>query len=166
MTVHFEDITVGQNFGPLVKGPMTSAHIMRWSAAIENFHRIHYDRPFAVEHDGLPDILVNGSWKQHVLVQLVKDTLGRGGWLWKLRFRYKSMDIVGTTILARAEIVEKQEIDGLGFVTLRIGIDNEKQVETTAGWAIGVVPLRGGPPVPYPFKPTVPMAALDLPAEV
>jgi hydroxyacyl-ACP dehydratase HTD2-like protein with hotdog domain len=77
--MYFEDIAVGDSLAPVVKGPMTTAHIMRWSAAMENWHRIHYDWRFATQHDGLPDVLVNGSWKQHVLVQLLKDGLGNNG---------------------------------------------------------------------------------------
>ena len=43
----FDDVTVGQEMPPLVIGPMTPTHLFRWSAAIENWHRIHYDDPFA-----------------------------------------------------------------------------------------------------------------------
>lgn len=57
----FEDIAVDEQLPPLTKGPLTSIHLMRWSAAIENWHRVHYDHRYATEHDGVPDILVNGS---------------------------------------------------------------------------------------------------------
>ena len=46
---------------------------MRWSAATENWHPLHFDWKYATEHDGLPDVLVSGSWKQHVLIQLLSD---------------------------------------------------------------------------------------------
>src|SRR4051812_37181804 len=84
----FDDVELGTELPELEKGPMTSMHIMRWSAAIENWHRIHYDQPFATGHDGLPDVLVNGSWKQHVLAQLLKDWAGPNGWLVSLEFQY------------------------------------------------------------------------------
>lgn len=163
MTLHYEDVTVGQSFGPLTKGPMSPAHIMRWSAAIENFHRIHYDKPFAVEHDGLPDILVNGSWKQHVLVQLVKDALGPDGWLARLSFRYKAMDVVGTTIIAKAEVTDKAVVDGLGLLTLKLVMQNQDGIETTTGWAFGLLPLKQGSAVPYPFVPGPELTARTLP---
>ena len=70
--MNFESLQIGERLHEIDKGVITPAHIMRWSAAVENFHRIHYDAPFATQHDGLPGILINGSWKQHVLVQLVK----------------------------------------------------------------------------------------------
>lgn len=165
MPQSYEDFAVGQSLAPLIKGPMTVAHIMRWSAAIENWHRIHYDWRFATQHDGLPDVLVNGSWKQHVMVQLMKDRLGPEGWLWKLRFRYRAMDVAGDTIFAHAEIANKENAGGFGFVTARITLRNQRDVVSTTGWAIGVLPLRGGPKVPYPFTVDPAYAGIELPSD-
>jgi acyl dehydratase len=160
---YFDDLQVGDTLHTLDKGTMTTSHIMRWSAAIENWHRIHYDQPFATGHDGLPGILINGSWKQHVLVQVVKDGLGPGGWLWKIRFRYKSMDLAGDALSVHAEVIEKQEVDGLGCVTLGINMTNQRGEVSTAGHAIGLMPLRGGRPVPYPFEPEASFQGVRLP---
>ena len=163
--IHFDDIAIGSCIGTIDKGVMTTTHIMRWSAAVENFHRIHYDYRFATGHDKLPDVLVNGSWKQHVLVQLVKDSLGPGGWLWKIRFRYRKMDVANDTIRGRAEVVAKQVVDGMGFVTLRVVLTDQNDQVSTAGYAIGVLPLRGGPAVPYPFVRRPGYDAVQMPAD-
>jgi len=163
--VWFDDVDIGACIRTIDKGVMTTAHIMRWSAAVENFHRIHYDWRFATGHDKLPDVLVNGSWKQHVLVQLVKDSLGPGGWLWKLKFRYKKMDVAGDRIRGRADVLAKNVIDGLGFVTLRLVLTDQNDRVSTAGHAIGVLPLRGGPAVPYPFVRKPAYDALTFPAD-
>jgi acyl dehydratase len=161
----FESIQIGDRLGEVRKGVISTAHIMRWSAAVENWHRIHYDHPFATGHDGLPNVLINGSWKQHVLVQLVKDSLGPGGWTWKLKFRYKKMDVAGDALRAVADVVAKQELSGLGFVTLRITLLNQSDEVSTAGHAIGVMPLRGGQPVPYPFWPDPAYSAVRFPSD-
>jgi acyl dehydratase len=153
LTLYYDDVTQGQQLAALSKGPISPAHIMRWSAAVENWHRIHYDQTFAKEHDKLPDILINGSWKQHVLVQLVKDGLGPDGWLWKIQFRYKRMDVAWDTLRGSADVIEKREADGLGFVACRIALLNQNDEVSTAGVAIGVLPLKGGRKVPYPFQP-------------
>ncbi len=149
----YEDIEIGQEITPLVKGPMTTLHLMRWSAAIENWHRIHYDRPFAVEHDKLPDVLVAGSWKQQALVQMLKDWCGAGGWLWKIRYQFRAMDPVGATLTCWGQVTDKYVRDGLGVVECDIGMRNQDDQETTPGTAVAVLPLRGGRPVPYPFVP-------------
>ena len=108
----FEDVAVGDEIGPLVRGPMTPMHLVRGSAAIENWHRIHYDDPFAREHDGLPGLLVNGSWKQHVLVQLMREWLEPEGWLAKIGFSFRKMDHVGDVLEARGTVTEAYERDG------------------------------------------------------
>ena len=151
----FEDIEVGDQVPTISKGPMSTAHIMRWSAAMENWHRIHYDKEYATQHDGLPDVLVNGSWKQHVLIQLLTDWVGETGWLWRMKFQYRGMNVPGETLTAWGRVTGKEERNGLGLVEVEIGLRNEDGGEGSPGTATVVVPLRGGRPVPYPFDPRV-----------
>ena len=164
-SLYFDDVEIGSQLGAIDKGVMTTTHIMRWSAAIENFHRIHYDHPFATGHDKLPGVLINGSWKQHVLVQMLKDSLGRDGWLWRLNFRYKKMDIAGDTVRGTAEVIGKQIVDGLGFIILHVKLVDQNGAVSTGGTAIGVLPVRGGPVVPYPFVPKTAYDAVQMPAD-
>ena len=77
----FEQLAVGDELPPFTRGPLGTVHLFRWSAAIENLHRIHYDLPFATEHDGLPALPINGSWKQHFLVQAIRRWIEPEGWL-------------------------------------------------------------------------------------
>ena len=149
--LYFEDVQVGDDVTSLSKEPMSPAHLMRWSAAMENWHRIHYDERFAKEHDKLPERLVNGSWKQHVMVQMMKDWLGEGGWLWKISFQFRGMNPVWDTVTAWGKVTNRYGKDGLGFVECEIGMRNQDGEEGTPGTAVGVMPLRGGRPVPYPF---------------
>lgn len=165
MAVRWEDLEVGRQAAVLDKGVITTAHIMRWSAAVENWHRIHYDLPFATGHDKLPGVLINGSWKQHVLVQLVKDLVGPECWLWKIKFRYRKMDLAGDSLKAHAEVMDKREIDGLGFALLAIVLEDQNGEVSTAGHALAVMPLARGPAVPYPFVPRPAFEAMRLPAD-
>lgn len=149
----FEDFEIGQDIPALSKGPLTPAHVMRWSSAMENWHRIHYDRQFAAEHDGLPNVVVNGSWKQHVLIQLVTDWVGEVGWVWKVSFQFRGMNVPGETLTAWGRIAGKEERGAYGIVTVDIGLKDDRGEEGTPGTAVTVWPLAGGPPVPYPFDP-------------
>ena len=151
MSQAFEDISPGDELPELVRGPMSTTHIMRWSAAIENWHRIHYDQPFATGHDGLPGLLVNGSFKQHLLVGLMRGWLEPEGWLARIEMTFRGMDLVGDTLTAWGRVLETFESDELGLVVCEIGIRNQRGEEGTSGSATGVLPLRDGRPVPYPF---------------
>lgn len=147
----FEDLSIGDETTPLVRGPITPSHLMRWSAAIENWHRIHYDLPFATGHDKLPGLPINGTWKQHFLVQMVRQWIGPTGWLWKIDFSFRKLDVVGSTLTAWGKVTDLSVRDGYGYVTCEIGIRNESGEQSTPGTAIAVLPLKGGKPVPYPF---------------
>ena len=149
----FEDVTVGQDIPVVVKGPMSPAHIMRWSSAMENWHRIHYDWKFATGHDKLPDVMVNGSWKQNVLIQLLTDYVGERGWLWKIGFQFRGMNVPGDLLTAWGQVAATELRGDYGVVRLTIGLRNDKGAEGTPGNATVVLPRRGGPAVPYPFDP-------------
>lgn len=151
----FEDIAAGDAIGPLFKGPLTTAHLMRWSAAMENWHKIHYDLPFATGHDKLPGLLINGSLKQQFIAQLLKDWAGPTGWLWKLRFQFRAMNLVGERLAVWGKVTATRRVDAprgaCGLVDIDIGIRNDAGLESTPGAATVALPLRGGPPLPYPF---------------
>ena len=150
-TLCFEDVAVGDELPRLAKGPLTTVHLMRWSAAMENWHKIHYDKPFAVEHDKLPGLLINGSFKQNFLVQLLKDWIGPTGWVWKVSFQFRAMNIVGETLWVWARVTGKRETPEFGLVELDLGLVNEAGTESTPAKATVALPYRGGKPVPYPF---------------
>lgn len=147
----YEDIEVGQEISPLVKGPLGTMHLMRWSAAMENWHRIHFDRTFAQQHDKLPDILINGSFKQQFILQLMKDWAGPSGWVWKVGFQFRAMNQVDETLHVWARVTGKKSVETYGLVELELGIKNSAGTESTPGTATVALPHRDGPPVPYPF---------------
>jgi len=149
--LNFDDVEIGQTLPVLEKGPLTTAHLMRWSAAMENWHKIHYDLPFTLEHDKLPGLLINGSLKQQFMMQLLKDWVGPEGWVWKVSFQFRAMNVVGETLQVWGRVTGKRQAGEFGLVDLDIGITNDKGTESTPGKATVALPLRGGKPLPYPF---------------
>jgi acyl dehydratase len=151
--LYYDDVKEGLALPPLVLGPMTPTHAFRWSSAIENWHRIHYDQNFAIYHDGLPNILIQGSWKQSILPRYLKDLCLPDGWMWKVSFQHRAMIVPGDTITCWAVVTRKTERDGLGFVDLEVGMRLQNDIESCPGTATIVLPIRGGRPIPYPFVP-------------
>lgn len=162
---HFEDVAVGDALPEIQKGPFTTPHLMRWSSAIENWHKIHYDRDFAQQHDKLPDLLVNGSLKQNFLLQICKDWATHHGWPWKVSFQFRAMDVVGTTLFVWGKVKRKLQLPDYGLVELELGIRNEAGKQSTPGTALVALPYRDGPPVPYPFVPPSPEALAQAQAD-
>jgi acyl dehydratase len=151
--MYYESVNVGDTLPPLQKGPLTSAHLMRWSAAMENWHKIHYDREFAVEHDELPGILVNGTLKQQFIMQLLREWVKDSGWVWKVRFQFRAMNLEGETLHIWGKVIAKQALETYGLVDLELGIRNEREMESTPGTGVIALPYRDGRPLPYPFVP-------------
>jgi acyl dehydratase len=148
-----EDIAVGDRLPSLAIGPITPSHLVRWAAATENWHRIHFDWRYATGHDRLPDVVVNGSWKQHLLLRLVTDWVGESGWLWQTAFQFRGMNVPGETLTAWGEVTAIEERGAYGLARLAIGLTNQRGEESTPGTAVTVWPTLEGPPVPYPFDP-------------
>jgi acyl dehydratase len=153
--IYFDDVQEGMELPRLDKGPLGPIHLFRWSAAMENWHRIHYDRDFAVNHDKLPDLAINGSLKQQFIVQLLKDWAGRDGWVWRVAFQFRAMNTVGEMLHVWAKVKSTRRLTDYGLVTLELGIVNDAGKESTPGEATVALPFKGGKPVPYPFVPPV-----------
>ena len=149
----YEHVNIGDALGPLRKGPLTSAHLLRWSAAMENWHKIHYDRQFAVEHDKLPGILVNGTLKQQFIMQLLREWAAHDGWVWKVGFQFRAMNLEGETLSMWGRVTRKRKANRYGLVDLELGIMNDEKKESTPGTAVIALPYEKGEPVPYPFVP-------------
>jgi hydroxyacyl-ACP dehydratase HTD2-like protein with hotdog domain len=149
----FEDVAIGQEVASLHLGPLTTAHLMRWSAAMENWHKIHYDLPFATGHDKLPGLLINGSLKQQFIAQMLKDWAGPTGWMWKIRFQFRAMNLAGERLTVWCKVTKTTRAEAFGLVELELGIRNAAGVESTPGSATIALPFRGGPALPYPFVP-------------
>lgn len=148
----FDDTLIGDEIH-LHKGLLTTAHLVRWSAAIENWHKIHYDQAFTREHEKLPGLLVNGTLKQQFILQALTDWAGPAGWVWKVSFQFRSMNLVEEELTVWAKVTAKRKAPRLGLVDLELGIRNQEGKESTPGNAVIALPFRAGPPVPYPFVP-------------
>jgi len=143
MSRTFESVQVGVTLTPLTIGPLTPVHLMRFSAAIENWHRIHYDERFAREHDGLPGLLISGSYKQHLAAQMVRAWAGPAARLVRIGMQFRAMNVVGETLTAWGTVTERHTDGDLGVITCEIGIRNEDGVESTPGTATVALPVAG-----------------------
>jgi|SRR5665213_137192 len=153
MERYYEDVAIGLDLPTITPPSMSVAHIMRWSASMENWHRIHYDWRFATQHDKLPDVLVPGSWKQHILLQMLSTFVGSTGWIWQLRFQFRGMSTADATLTTWGKVTQAKVRGTYGVVDVDVGMRDDAGVESSPGSAVLVLPLRQGPALPYPFDP-------------
>ena len=140
---HFEDIEIGMELTPVVKGPLTTTHLVRWAAANGNYARIHWDLPFAQLRQGLANVVVNGSLKNQYLGHLVTGFTGDGGWFKRFYVEHRGMDYPGDVITASGTVTAKQERDGFGYVECDVSLRNSRGEQTASGRATVVLPKLG-----------------------
>ena len=151
---YFEDVAEGDPLPPVVKGPMTTTHLVRWAAANGNYARIHWDLPFAQSEQGLPNVVVNGSLKNQYLGQLMIDFAGEGGWFKRFYVQHRGMDFPGDLLTASGAISGKREVDGFGLVDCTVALTNSRGHQTAAGQGTVVLPKRGQElPLIWPEEP-------------
>ena len=63
------------------------------------------------------------------------------------------MLVPGDVLIMWGTITGKEEKGGMGLIDLEIGMKTQDGIESMPGSATVVLPLRDGPPIPYPFVP-------------
>ena len=137
---YFEDIEEGSEVPTLRKDP-TSQQLVKYAGASGDFYQIHYDVNFA-KNNGLPDIILHGALKNAFLGQLLTDYVGFDGTLKKLSCQYRAMDIPGTPVFAKGNVVKKYVEENENIVECEIWLENEEGQKTTPGYAIVSLPNR------------------------
>lgn len=149
----FEDAVVDEVIGPVSYGPLTIMHLIRWASVLENWHRIHYDYAFCAEHEGLPGPLINGTWKQQVLAQLLKDWAGPAGWLRSLKFSFRGMDVVGEMLRVQARVTSLERYGDYGEARCAVEMVNSAGLVSMVGKAVVFLPAGDDQAVDYPAPP-------------
>ena len=137
---YFEEVSVGHELSPVVKGPMSTTNLVRWAAANGNYARIHWDLPFAQLRQGLANVVVNGSLKNQYLGQLMVAFAGEEGWFKRFYVEHRGMDYPGDVLTAFGSVSNKKERDGFGNVECQVGLRNSRGEQTASGWATVVLP--------------------------
>ena len=140
---HFEDVSVGMELEQVVKGPLTTTHLVRWAAANGNYARIHWDLPFTQIHQGLGNVVVNGSLKNQYLGQLMIKLAGPEGWFKRFYVEHRGMDYPGDIITASGVVTAVREVGGYGYVDCDVNLTNNRGDQTATGRGTVVLPKQG-----------------------
>jgi len=72
--------------------------LFRYSALTFNPHRIHYDRPYAMDVEGYPGLVVHGPFSQQCLLDLLRDNTHRPIAKFAMRARAPLFDVAPFTL--------------------------------------------------------------------
>ncbi len=128
----------------MVRQPGT-VQLAMYSAITGIFHRIHYDAPYAKEHDGLPGVLVHGPLHGAFISAVVTDWMGPRGFLKKIGWSNRGMAVAGERLTCRGVVSKKYAEGGERLVECEIWDENERGDKLTVGTAVVRLPALAGP---------------------
>lgn len=88
--------------------------LFRYSALTFNPHRIHYDRPYAMEVEGYPGLVVHGPFSQQCLLDLLRDSTDRPIRSFTMRARAPLFDVAPFTLVGRLVGDDAAELYAVG----------------------------------------------------
>ncbi|MFC2038351.1 MaoC/PaaZ C-terminal domain-containing protein [Chloroflexota bacterium] len=140
-----ESLEVGAELPALSFGPVTSEHLVRWVAASEDFHAIHYDKDFAM-NQGLPGVIMQGPFKLALFERQLVNILGESGRIVSISCTYSNTDVLGAILTFHAHVTEIEFANGEYRINLDLKTENEKTVVTVGGKAVVAVKPRNSLP--------------------
>jgi acyl dehydratase len=137
---YFEDITIGDELPPLVKGPIQQIQLTRYAGASGDFNPIHQDPEFA-QAAGMGGVFAHGMLSMGFVAQAVTDWAGAGA-VRKIGVRFAALVRLKDTVTCRGRVVATSQKNGANVVELEIWADNQKGDKVVTGKATVVLPAR------------------------
>lgn len=167
---YWEDVTIGDEITPVVKGPLSASDMMSWETAvlggeahafaIRHF-RAHpawsykdpktgardaiaqvHEQDSTAEGIAIPAAYDLGSQRNSWVMQGVTNWVGDDGWLKALYCEYRRFNIYGDTQWIKGKVVDKFVKDGEHLVRLDVWCENQRGETTAPGKALAVLPSR------------------------
>ena len=79
--------------------------LFMFSASAWLLHRIHYDAPFTIEHEGHPGLLIHGPLQGVYLVQTAESWLGDRARLERISYRHLAPAYLGDTLVCGGKVI-------------------------------------------------------------
>ena len=143
-TTYFDDVKVGDELPPLVKGPLHQIQLTRYAGASGDFNPIHQDHEFA-KAAGMNDVFAHGMLSMGFVAQSVTDWFGVGT-VRKVGVRFAALVRLGDVVTCRGKVVAKRpskDGDGPSLVDLELWAENQKGEKVITGKATAALISRG-----------------------
>jgi acyl dehydratase len=139
--VYFEDVAVGAELPPLVKGPIRQIQLTRYAGASGDFNPIHQDDEFA-RAAGMGGVFAHGMLTMGFVAQAVTDWAGAGT-VRKIGVRFTALVRLKDTVTCRGRVLAKSSADGRHLVDLDVWAETQKGDKVVVGKATVALPSRG-----------------------
>jgi acyl dehydratase len=136
------DATVGQEFSPYVKPPITQEQLRRYAEASGDFNPIHLDEE-AAHRVGLDSVIAHGMLSMAFLGQFLSQQIVDlpGARIANFKVRYTNMVRLGDTLTCHGTLKARTLQDSEEAFTVECWAQNQKGENVTVGEAVLVVPV-------------------------
>jgi len=138
--VYVDDVKVGDEIPPLVKGPIQQIQLTRYAGASGDFNPIHQDDEFA-KAAGMGGVFAHGMLSMGFVAQAVTDWAGAGR-VRKIGVRFAAIVRLKDTVTCRGRVIGASQKDGLNLIELDIWAENQKGEKVVTGKATVTLPGR------------------------
>ena len=138
--VYFDDVKVGDELPPLVKGPIQQIQLTRYAGASGDFNPIHQDDEFA-KAAGMGGVFAHGMLSMGFVGQVVTDWAGAGQ-IRKLGVRFAGLVRLKDTVTCRGRVLAKSSKDDVNLVDLEVWAENQKGEKVVTGKSTVALPTR------------------------
>lgn len=121
------EITSGSKI-PLHSFEPAAMDLFMFSAASWLLHRIHYDRPFTIEHDGHPELLIHGPLQGVYLMRTIEAWLDGRGRVESISYRHLTPSYLGDVLQCGGTVTDADDTSAELEVFVR---KNDGTVTTT-----------------------------------
>ena len=141
-SVYFEDVRVGDAIPPREHGPLTIVDTVRWAGLQENSQHLHFDRDHVRQHNGLKTFIASGAYRQALLMRLITDWIGPGGWLRNISLRHTHSTFGGDLMRFGAKVVEKSTEPTDPWIECELAGKNQDDKQILTGRCRVILPRR------------------------
>lgn len=138
--VYVEDVQVGAELPPLVKGPIQQIQLTRYAGASGDFNPIHQDDEFA-RAAGMGGVFAHGMLSMGFVAQAVTDWAGAGA-VRKLGVRFAGLVRLKDTVTCKGRVLSKSSKDDVHTVELEVWVENQRGEKVVTGKAVVALPSR------------------------
>src|SRR5690242_13579226 len=141
--VYAEDVNVGDELPPMIKGPIQQIQLTRYAGASGDFNPIHQDDAFA-KAAGMGGVFAHGMLSMGFVAQSVTDWVGAGR-VRKISVRFAALVRLGDVITCHGRVTGRRAPQGAqdGQVDLELWAENQKGEKVVTGRATVMLPSRG-----------------------
>ena len=138
--VYADDVNIGQELPPLVKGPIQQIQLTRYAGASGDFNPIHQDDEFA-KAAGMGGVFGHGMLTMGFVAQAATDWAGAGS-VRKISVRFQGLVRLKDVITCRGRVLGKSSKNGTHLIDLELWAENQKGEKVVTGKATVALPSR------------------------